>query len=252
MFNDTVMNIVSDLWRATFASGTERGFEHSYGAFDPAHAFAYCDRACFRLPDNIRASGGLKLHVDMNPFDETNGSHDTKWRPIQMSLALTDHVSAESGGIGFSPGWHRKIVRRCRKMPDKGRSFNLLNEADFADIHADKLICDNHLAGSLCIWDNRLPHFVSERLAGNDTREVLFATYLPEVGINHVYVQQQLTRMRAKKSPPDFGSLDVEFDERAKMTDLQRRLFGMVPWDVSDDNDDNNDDDDDDNDNDNN
>jgi hypothetical protein len=245
MFNDTVMAIVSDLWRATFASGTERGFEHAHGAFDPAQAFAYCDRACFRLPDHVRASGGLKLHVDMNPFDETHGSADTKWRPIQMSLALTDHTSAESGGIGFSPGWHRKIVKRCRQMANKGRSFNLLSEADFPDIHADKRICDDHLAGSLCIWDNRLPHFVSDRLAGNDTREVLFATYLPAIGVNHVYVQQQLSRMHANKSPPDFGSLDVDFDARATMSELQRRLFGMVPWDsgASDDNDNDNDDD---------
>lgn len=226
MFNDSVLAIVSDLWRVTFASGTERGFQHDFGAFDPSHAFAYCDRACFRLPDRLKASGGLKLHIDMS----LKPSDDSKWRPIQMSLALTDHVSAESGGIGFAPGWHRKIVKRCRLMPDKGRTFNPLSEADFPDIHADKVICDNHLAGSLCIWDNRLPHYVSDRLAGDDTREVLFASFLPDVAANQAYVQQQLTRFMSNKCPPDFGSFDVDRDARAHLSELQRRMFGLDPW----------------------
>lgn len=34
-------------------------------------------------------------------------------------------------------------------------------------------------ARSLVIWDNRLPHYTMARLATDDTREVLFTTYLP-------------------------------------------------------------------------
>lgn len=225
------MAIVTELWRHTFASGDVEGFEHNFGAFDPNHALAYCDRAAFRVPDFIHPSGGLQLHVDMNPFDEN--SYFEFWRPIQMSLALTDHVNSASGGIGFAPGWHTRIVERCRGLKNKGRQFNVLGEVEFADVHADKVICVQP-AGSLCIWDNRLPHFVSARFDGPDTRQVLFATFLPDVAMNRVYAQRQLTNMLSNVTPPDFKKATADHDPRFRMSELQRQLFGLAEWDDND------------------
>lgn len=225
------MALVAELFRHTFASGEVEGFEHHFGAFDPTHALAFCDRAAYRVPN---VAGGLPLHVDMNCYDEN--SYTEFWRPIQMSLALTDHVNAASGGIGFTPGWHTRIVERCRGLKNKGRQFNILNETDFADVHADRVIC-RQPAGSLCIWDNRLPHFVSSRFDGPDTREVLFATFLPDVAMNRVYAQRQLTNMLANVSPPDYKKATADFDARFRMSELQRRLFGLAQWDNNEDDD---------------
>jgi hypothetical protein len=231
-YNARVHSVVSDLFRATFASGVEAGFEHDFGAFDPTHSLAYFDRAAFRFPDSVKPSGGLALHVDMNIYDANNFGEF--WRPLQMSLALTEHVDELSGGIGFAPGWHRRIVERCRLLKNRNRQFNILDETEFADVHADKRIVAQPI-GSLCIWDNRLPHFVSETFDSptGDTRQVLFSTFLPDVPLNRVYAARTLSNMLRNVTPPDFKAARADFDVQARraFSPLQEKIFGLTSWD---------------------
>lgn len=93
MLNQTLLDIFTALWRETLVARAP-GFDHQHDDFDPTHAFAYLDRATFRLPDSLHPGKGLGLHVDMNPWDPMlqHSGGLKKWRPMQMSLALTDHL----------------------------------------------------------------------------------------------------------------------------------------------------------------
>jgi hypothetical protein len=44
---------VSELWAASFASAVHPDFRHRYGPFNPARGYAYIDRVCFRVPDDV-------------------------------------------------------------------------------------------------------------------------------------------------------------------------------------------------------
>ena len=46
-----------------------------------------------------------------------------KWRPLQMSLALTDHPDENCGGLGVARGWHTKIVDLAEKKTKKVTFF---------------------------------------------------------------------------------------------------------------------------------
>lgn len=59
-------------------------------------------------------------------------------------------------------------------------------------------------AGSMVFWDNRLPHATASKLAGHDTREVVYTGFLPDVPLNRVYISKQLAAMRANKPPPAY------------------------------------------------
>lgn len=83
--------------------------------------FAYFDRACYRFPDKIFSKGGLGLHIDCNPWNMQ--ADREKWRPLQMSLALTDHPDENCGGLGVARGWHTKIVDLAEKKTKKVTFF---------------------------------------------------------------------------------------------------------------------------------
>ena len=167
----------------------------------------------------------------------------SKWRPLQMSLALTDHLDETTGGIGVAAGWHTRIEEYASRVNKNGRKiknhkyeklpraqFNLLSENAHPEIHADKRMVVQP-AGSLCIWDNRLPHYVTSQLTGSDTREIMFTTFLPAVDVNRRYVQQQLTNMYQNKPPPDFSANEtLDYDENHQLTALQRKLLGIDEW----------------------
>jgi len=66
-----VVGLASDLLLRTYGSGKDPDFAHPFGAFDAVRA--YVDRICWRLPDVVRAEGGLfppsprLVGIELNP-----------------------------------------------------------------------------------------------------------------------------------------------------------------------------------------
>jgi hypothetical protein len=123
---------MSQLWGATFASGSDPSFRHRHGPFDPAQGFCYLDRVCYRVSERIslmHSAGGaspnhcaaskrktrplqrsLTPHLDCCPVDMQSavqgGKAVAKWRPVQAFVSLTDTTEAEEGGFEAARGFH--------------------------------------------------------------------------------------------------------------------------------------------------
>lgn len=89
-------------------------------------------------------------------------------------------------------------------------------------------------AGSIVLWDNRLPHATAPHHFGPDTREVLFMTYLPNVPRNRQYAQAQLANYLNRQLPPDFSkqrNCPMPADAwNHEFSQLGRHLIGLDEW----------------------
>merc|ERR1711871_52294 len=59
-------------------------------------------------------------------------------------------------------------------------------------------------AGSLVLWDNRIPHANSRFHEGDTPREVIYISLLPYIQKNISYVEEQLKNFKMGNSPSDF------------------------------------------------
>eukprot|EP01059_Diplonema_ambulator_P017752 TRINITY_DN29818_c0_g1_i1.p1 TRINITY_DN29818_c0_g1~~TRINITY_DN29818_c0_g1_i1.p1 ORF type:complete len:255 (+),score=34.44 TRINITY_DN29818_c0_g1_i1:88-765(+) len=196
------------------------GFTHPFEPFTSSLLFV--DRAHYRLPDSIHPEGGLGLHVDMNPFDPylKQGPGLTRWRPIQSVVTLTDHYGSESGGLKVIKGFHTKMADFFGKKPtdnppSSGGEFYRMNSKSY-DILQKQCQPINAPAGSLIIWDTRVPHSTCHALAGCDTREVLYSCMIPNIQLNREYAKKQYECFLRNAPPPMFGpptdTADRDFD----------------------------------------
>ena len=87
-------------------------------------------------------------------------------------------------------------------------------------------------AGSLVLWDNRIPHATADTLAGNDTREVIYTAFLPAIPLNIAYGEEQWKRL-CRNYPPCFVQAnkleksDRNFDIK-ELTLEQAKLLGAT------------------------
>ena len=162
----------------TFMTGSVPGYEHPLGVHNAMEPFI--DRMCYRLPDKIRAEGGLAMHMDRNPGSPYTGK---MYRPIQSFIALTDHYTSNDGGLQLVTKFHKEYDHYFRNYT--GEKVEGV-EGDFFRMHGksyDSLrrrletICVP--AGSIVLWDNRIPHATCDQLLNNDTREVIYFSFLP-------------------------------------------------------------------------
>lgn len=82
------------------------------------------DSTFFAKSDSILVEGGLPCHVDRNPYAPFDNVQF--FRPIQASLALTDHLDNESGGLMVVKGFHKEsdqYFQRHRQVFGKLRDF---------------------------------------------------------------------------------------------------------------------------------
>jgi len=213
--NPRVWETAKDLLTATYSTGKTPGFEHPFGKVieEPESMLCYIDRVCWRLPDCIKAEGGLKLHMDRNPLDPflLKSTGLSKFRPIQAFVTLTDHYGGSSGGLQVVKGFHKIIDDFFSKdkslTPGEGGEFFRMNSPKYAKLEKE-LITIQAPRGSLVCWDNRLPHATCEHLSGFDTREVVYCGFIPHTEINAKYIQQQREVIGMNKAPPAYASSD--------------------------------------------
>lgn len=233
--NPRIYQIMRQLLVSTYGSGTREDYDHPFGAFDDV--VPYIDRICWRLPDSVRAEGGLGMHLDRNPYDPyllKKGKGLYKWRPIQALLVLTDHWGTDTGGLQVVEGFHKEIDQYFSHPPEldtesKGEFFRMN-----AKVHAKiekRLQPVQAPRGSLVCWDNRLPHATTQHLSGSDTRECIYIGYLPKVPLNVKYHEHQFKNISTNIPPPAYiENADEKSDrdwEPGDLSDLQRRLIGF-------------------------
>jgi len=244
--NPIIYGTFKSLMLETFSSGRTPSFEHPFGSSQDVVPFI--DRTCYRLPDNIKKEGGLGLHLDRNPFNpylfnisNTNNINNTnvnisslkKWRPIQGFLTLTDHYGSDYGGLRVVKGFHKYIDEYFKDNWNKtdddkkdGEFFRMIDKSYTPLLSKlEPVICPR---GSLVLWDNRLPHDTSDILATNDSREVIYMSYLPSVDINLQYCQKQSQAIRSNILPPTCTNQNHKCDrdwEYDQLTPFQEQFF---------------------------
>lgn len=169
----------------------------------------YIDRICYRLPDVIREEGGLDLHMDRRP-GQLGLTNIKKYRPIQGFVTLTDHFGENSGGLRLVKGFHKQFDDFFSKDPNKkdwveSGEFFRMHSKSYAKLQ-NKLETLNIPAGSLVLWDNRLPHATCSKLKGYDSREVIYMSWIPNIPLNIKYTQEQKNNFKANIPPPSYLS----------------------------------------------
>ena len=256
-------------------------YSHPFGKFDTNQGFVYMNRVCYRVSDDISnyyAKGAKKRrklqrclapHLDCCPHDLFGENRDKldinemkRWRPIQLFLALTDNDCKNTGGFECVKGFHHKfaeyfknkknIIKIKKDMKDSvcvGDFCRLLPKED-----RDILSKYQHIeynAGSLILFDWRIPHANARYNKSVNTRMVVYTGLLPNVEINRKYSKQQLVNYYNKKAPPDFWGRDnysnnkdskydkqiqndniieMQFDECYQFSELGQKLMSIKPW----------------------
>lgn len=193
----------------------------------------YIDRICWRLPDHIREEGGLGLHMDRNPWNPFGSS---KYRPIQGFIALTDQFGTESGGLRVVKGFHKIMNSYFEKSydPEEAKStgpFYRLHDKKHTNLQNELYPVDAK-AGSVVLWDNRLPHATCKKLTSFDSREVIYVSYIPNIKINVDYWKQQAKNFMNNVPPPSYNDGDDEqqvdrnYDPKVCLSKYQLELLG--------------------------
>jgi ectoine hydroxylase-related dioxygenase (phytanoyl-CoA dioxygenase family) len=231
---------VSELFYSKFKMDIQLD-EKIYMTFKELHKFIdskcldvvpYFDRVCWRLPDHIVKEGGLKLHIDRNPWTNIKAK---KIRNVQSFISLTDHYNSSSGGLCVVSGFHKKFKDYFTKSYDdieanKGGEFYRMNGKEHTNLHnnLEPVIAP---AGSLVIWHNDIPHATCENLISYDTREVIYLSYLPtnyKQNIN--YWKLQANNFIQNIPPPSYNEsnniVDRDYDINI-LTEFQKKLIGI-------------------------
>lgn len=83
-------------------------------------------------------------------------------------------------------------------------------------------------------WDIRLPHSNALTHNGEKPREVVYASFLPDIARNRLYCQNQLSKYRSRLIPQDqwLRAPDrTEEEQEAMFSELGAKLMGEAPWD---------------------
>jgi len=188
-----VVQTYNELFTQTFKTG--RGIFASSIPFLPTStppAIPLIDRVACRFP----GEEGLGLHVD-KPSDNPDRTR-LYWRPIQSLICLTDHWSTEDGGLQVVRGAHATLADYLKgaDCPQEDGAIKLTGKRH------DKLRAGLETvmapAGSMILWDARLPHATAPSLREGVTREVVYTGFLPNVAVNRRYSAEiQMQRLTA-------------------------------------------------------
>eukprot|EP00934_Nitzschia_sp_Nitz4_P007019 Nitzschia sp. Nitz4//scaffold41_size133979//109106//110206//NITZ4_003367-RA/size133979-processed-gene-0.265-mRNA-1//-1//CDS//3329551530//7009//frame0 len=274
--------ITQQLWEAAYCHKGETREEmnpdeafrwHPNGAFDCQTGFLYMDRVGYRLPSSLSQKWGNRIHPNKKPkarsVQRSLTPHldccphqlhqDSKWRPIQCFVSLTDNREPNTGGFEAAPGFHRDFDKWVSTRPPtllsnkekdgttttKSIPAPCIGQYTHIRPKEDRDVMERvqHIplkAGSAVLWDNRIPHANAYHHRGDQPRAVIYCSFLPDVPINREYLRNQLEDFRAKRPPRDQWN-HMEKDRMEvwdasmqdyELSDLGRRLMGIDPWDA--------------------
>ena len=174
-----------------------------------------------------------------------------RWRPIQVFIALTDNNSPNTGGFECIKSFHKKFTNYFRNKSIQSKESNnndTICVGDFCRLLPiqDKTILSQYehipyKAGSLILFDYRIPHANARHNYSNITRRVIYTGFLPYIPLNIKYQKEQLIRYNNKEFPPDFWGNDhwntdykqiitTQHDISYEFNKLGKQLMGILPW----------------------
>jgi hypothetical protein len=248
---------------------------HPYGGdIDFSKGYVYIDRLGYRLPSTLSQSWGDRIHsgqkkkklrsvqrsltphLDCCP--ENLFKQTSKWRPIQCFVSLTDNLEPNTGGFEAAPGFHKNFdewARQRRQHAGENGNYDSavsnrtsLCVGEYTHIRpkedAEVMAQIKHIpvkAGSAVFWDNRIPHANAYRNDSDDARVVVYCSFLPDIGLNRCYVQNQLRAWKLRQPIRDqWNEMELERVETSvealasvdenKFNDLGKRLMGIKSW----------------------
>eukprot|EP01126_Amoeba_proteus_P013605 TRINITY_DN1581_c0_g2_i1.p1 TRINITY_DN1581_c0_g2~~TRINITY_DN1581_c0_g2_i1.p1 ORF type:complete len:277 (-),score=50.77 TRINITY_DN1581_c0_g2_i1:130-960(-) len=158
------------------------------------------------------------LHWDQNPWTETS------IRRFQGMFTLTDHTET-SGGFLCVPKFHKRFCQWAQDHPvdtvegaSLAHSLVFVPTEDPVQLEVQKIMMR---AGSLLIWDSRLPH---QNFPNDDDkfRIVQYITYHPLTVEQEQSDQEMLFKMiKCALIPPNFLYL---------LSDLGQKVLGLRRW----------------------
>jgi len=154
------------------------------------------------------------LHWDQNPWSEPG------FKRLQGLVALTDHTDT-SGGFDCVPGFQNEFTEWAERTPIETTGHSLQHENIKVPLNDPIWQRVKHItmkAGSLCIWDSRLPH---QNYPNNDNnwRIVQYLTYYYLTKEDAENKQDHLIKsLQCGIIPTSFLQL---------MTPLGRKVFGL-------------------------
>ena len=252
---------------------------HPYGAFELNRGLMYVDRVGYRLPTAMAEKIGKELggdqpsgnkkkkakplqrsltpHLDCCP-ETIFSENKSKWRPIQCFVSLTTNLEPNTGGFEAAPGFHREFEEWAANRPPSVFSKNLNGVVQETAVPAPCLGEYSHMrpredseimkrvrhipvrAGSAVFWDNRIPHANAYRNDADQTRAVVYCSFLPDVLVNRPYVEDQLRKYLKRVNPSDqwiYASKGEDTDETdndlpddSNLSLLGRKLLGVDAW----------------------
>jgi hypothetical protein len=197
----------------------------------------------------------LTPHLDCCP-ETFLSENQPKWRPIQCFVSLTTNLEHNTGGFEAAPGFQREFETwACNRPP--GHIMKEVNGmktktaipapcvGQYTHIRPveDAWIMQRvkHIpvpAGAAVFWDNRIPHANSYRNDSSEPRVVVYTSFLPDVAINHHFVENQKLKYLNNVNPCDQWidadkatkkSIDSQKDVTA-LSILCRKLLGLEDW----------------------
>jgi hypothetical protein len=177
------------------------------------------DRASFKPPHRAERPDrrdDSPLHWDREP-------RDRRGRYLQGLLYLTD-TADHQGAFQCAPEIYR--------APDRWRSKR--DAEDFLvpeEIHSDEIVRVSGTAGTLIVWDSRLPH----RSGLNHAQRPRLAQYIAMQPAGGEAARRERVRLwSARRAPacwrPWPRQIDPEPGAVAQLTPLGPKLLGVVPW----------------------
>lgn len=256
--NDKVFAAMSDLWSATYAQN-HPDFSHPHGDFNGKQGFMYINRVCYRVPDTVAKMHATKKsrpiqrsltpHLDCCPtklFESTK--EIPRWRPIQCITVLTSNNEPNTGGFEAVPGFHKEFEAyfsqhhgSALEQANGDRPQVCLGDFSPLRMQEDRKVIGRYQpihceAGSVILFDWRIPHANSYKHTGTVPREVVYTGLLPNVPENQRYAQEQLRRYALRLLPADHWrkgesqQVDEHFSDHT-FSALGSRLIGLYPWD---------------------
>ncbi|RHY31294.1 hypothetical protein DYB32_003632 [Aphanomyces invadans] len=221
----------------------------------------YINRVCYRVPDAIATlprdeegaskkkkkalQRSLTPHIDCCPTNlYESGKAFPRWRPIQCITVLTPNLDPSTGGFEAVAGFHKEFSSYFSKAPplvESSRPPVCLGDFSPLRMQEDNAVIARYEhvpadAGSVILFDWRIPHANSYRHVGIIPREVVYTGFLPNVPMNQAYALEQLRRYKARLLPADHwqkGTTDKAVDETFsahEFAPLGRKLMAIDPW----------------------
>jgi len=209
-FNSKFLEISQAIWEATWAKNRP-GFECPYAPFPTNSGYTLLEPLGCRLPSSLLApeknpqnkvQKNLDAHVDINPWKKWEGfKGNIRWKPLQGFISLTENT----GGFECYKGFHTQFDKFFSTIPmphGHDQCFLQLQAPHYQEIvkNIKPISCN---PGDAVIWDWRIPHQTSKAHTGTDTREVVYASCLPNVPCNQGYIRKQLAAYQKGEYPPE-------------------------------------------------